>query len=157
MENETYNSSDSSVEQSKPQWSHPLKIVERVKAAVITGFVFSFFAFLYMGITVGFTATVTWGVLIWYTFIGLIIGLIGTIKEHPVFGFHMLFIRGILIAGTLNLSIALMAEQEFHHIFAFIPFPIEIAFLLEGIVVGAIIDGIATKFGGEGKELLQKM
>lgn len=134
-----------------------LKIVKRVEAAVFTGFVFSFLGFLYMGAMVSFTATVTWGVLIWYTFIGLIIGLIGTIKKHPVFGFHMLFIRGALIAGILNLSVGLIAEQEFHHMFAFMPFSIEFTFLLEGIIVGCIIDGIATKFGGEGKELLKEI
>lgn len=133
-----------------------LRIVTRVWTAALTGFTFSFLAFLYMGIVFGFDLSVTWGVLLWYTFIGFIIGIVGTLKRHPIFGFHLLFLRGMLVAGILNLSVGLMAEVEFKHMFAFVPCPIEWAFLLEGLIVGAIIDGVATHFGGEGKELLRR-
>ena len=133
-----------------------LKIVTRIEAGVLTGLGISFLGFLYMGFMFGFDASVTWGVLLWYTFIGFLIGVVGTVKKHPIFGFHLLYLRGALVAGILNLGMALIAEQEFNHLFSFVPFSIVLAFLLEGIVAGVVIDGIATKIGGEGKELLEK-
>jgi len=134
-----------------------LKIVKRVAVATSLGFILGILCFVYVGIIDGFGGSITWGVLLWYTFIGFIIGLIGTIDKHPIFGFHVIYLRGILIAGILDLSLGLMAQNEFTHLFSFLPFPIEYACLLEGIVVGVIIDGIATKIGGEGKGLLETM
>jgi len=131
-----------------------LKIVKRVVVATLVGFLISLAGFFYMGSILGFNSSVAWGVLVWYTFIGFLIGMVGTIDKHPVFGFHMIFIRGALIAGILDLAVALMAQPEFQHFFSFLPFAVEYASLIEGIIVGVIIDGIATKIGGEGKGLL---
>jgi len=133
-----------------------LKITKRILVATLSGFLISLAGFLYIGSVLGFNSSVAWGVLLWYTFIGFLIGLAGTLDKHPILGFRLIFLRGALIAGVLNLSLALIAKQEFQNFFSSLPFGIEYISIIEGIIVGVIIDAIATKIGGEGKELLNE-
>ena len=89
--------------------------------------------------------------------IGLVIGLAGAYTHHPVFGFRMpAFLRGAALGTLVSLPIAFGAlttpiEQ--------IPTGVTLNFifwatLAAGAIYGLVIDVIATKVGGEGKQLI---
>ena len=94
-----------------------------------------------------------WGVLFWYASIGAFIGLAGVFDHHPIFGFRITWwIRGPLVGAWMNFvlvffSYDLMAEALLA-IFGspWSPF----WFVAEGALVGALIGGLATLWGGEG-------
>jgi hypothetical protein len=98
------------------------------------------------------------GFLLWYTTFGALIGVFGMINYHPLLKISMPFwFRGIVFGAWFNLVAAFLAHEQ---IAAFLD-GLEVVslespfwFVLEGAVVGLVIDGIATWFGGEGKELL---
>lgn len=99
------------------------------------------------------------GVLLWYTTLGAIIGVFGVFTWHPVFKFSMpWWFRSSLLGGWMNLILVLVSYDQLKMIMvsAFIsdnnivssPFWI----ILEGIIVGLIIEYFATRYGGEGAE-----
>jgi len=98
------------------------------------------------------------GILLWYTTFGAMIGILGMINFHPLLKIGMPFwFRGIVFGAWFNLVAVFLAHNQ---IAAFLkaldtgalesPF----WFVLEGAIVGLLIDGVATRLGGEGKTLL---
>jgi len=114
------------------------------------------------------TLSLQWGVVLWYLTFGAIIGLSGLLTICPLMGkkcpLHSKkwrpFWRGGFIGAWLNFVLAVIMYDTLSIImtyFAILPFAnINLLFLaaIEGFIVGAFIDLLATKFGGEGKEIL---
>lgn len=137
-------------------------IARRLWSAKFTGFVFGLICF--------FSIPIFWpdeglmfrfGILVWYTVVGLVIGLAGVLDHHPYFGFKLpLGGRGMFFGSLLNFVIVLLGYEKIEELMLttqsfsdwglFSPF----WFVLEGLVLGMIIDIVATKFGGEGKDIL---
>lgn len=85
---------------------------------------------------------------------GMMIGFAGAFKHHPLFGFKLNpILRGIAlgILTSLPLAIGTMITP----VEAISPWTLFWATILMGAIYGAIIDFAATKWGGEGKELLK--
>jgi hypothetical protein len=83
--------------------------------------------------------------------IGLVVGLAGAYVVHPVLGFPLpWFFRGFLLGVFTSLPLAAGAM-----ITPSTTWMIFWATLITGGVYGLIIDFFATKFGGEGKSLLE--
>jgi len=101
-----------------------------------------------------------WGLLLWYILFGAVIGMFGMIDVHPVFNFRMPFwFRGILFGAWLNFVLALLMHDKLTELFATLPPPLDgfhspFWIVAEGAIVGLLIDWIATRFGGEGREVL---
>lgn len=99
-----------------------------------------------------------WGILLWYTTLGAIIGVFGVYTHHPVF--HIPFpwwIRAPSLGAWMNFILILVAYDEFKRIMiaagSFVgPFQSPFWFVLEGALVGLIIGWLATRLGGEGPE-----
>ncbi len=97
-----------------------------------------------------------WGFLFWYMTVGAMIGLAGVFEHHPVFGVPLpWYVRGPAIAAWMNLVLALMAHGEFARVVTPLfgelsPGAVLGLSVAEGLVVGALIGGLATRFGGEG-------
>ena len=99
-----------------------------------------------------------WGVLLWYTTMGAIIGVFGIYTSHPVFKLPMpWWCRAPLIGAWLNFVLTLIAYDRFETLLVAMfgqqsgltsPW----LFVLEGAFVGIIIGYFATRFGGQGKE-----
>ena len=94
------------------------------------------------------------GIILWYSLVGAFIGLMGVMNYNPVLKIKMnAWFRGILVGGFMNLVLVLIAYDVFVDLMAnataftgMSPF----WFVLEGAIVGVIIDLIATKHSGEG-------
>ncbi len=97
-----------------------------------------------------------WGIVLWYTTMGAIIGVFGVFTWHPILKLPMpWWFRAPLLGGWLNFTLVFFAYDEFarmtHAIFGegglmLSPFWA----VLEGALVGLFIGFFATHFGGEG-------
>ena len=103
-----------------------------------------------------------WGILLWYTTVGAIIGLFGVIDFHPILKMRLdWWMRGPWVGAWMNFVLTFFAYDQMH---AFLvsffgkssaltsPF----WFVLEGAIVGLIIAFFSTRFGGEGAETAGK-
>lgn len=103
-----------------------------------------------------------WAILFWYPTIGAVIGFAGVLTAHPL-GFPMpWFVRGAAIGTWMNFVLVLFAHEPMR---AFLevwfgagswlasPF----LFVPEGAAVGLVIDYLATRYGGEGPDLLRRI
>ncbi len=112
-------------------------LVTRIAIGKMVGFAVGLAGFLllpYFAPEAGWL--VRWGVLLWYTTLGAIIGVFGVFTWHPVLKLPMpWWFRAPLLGAWMNFVLTS-------------PF----WFTLEGAVVGLLIGYLATRFGGEGKE-----
>ena len=99
-----------------------------------------------------------WGVLLWYTTFGAIIGVFGVFTYHPILKLPMpWWIRAPFIGAWLNFVLVFFVYDTFATMMVTIfgadgLFQSPFWFALEGAIVGFIIGYFATRFGGEGKE-----
>lgn len=81
---------------------------------------------------------IRWGILLWYTTLGAIIGVFGVFTYHPVLKLPMPWWFRAPLLGADGILTS--------------PF----WFAAEGALVGLVIGYVATRFGGEGKETVGK-
>lgn len=99
-----------------------------------------------------------WGILLWYTTVGAIIGMFGVFNWHPILKLPLpWWFRAPLVGGWMNFVLVFFTydamQTVIHAMFGaggLIQSPFW--FVLEGAVVGLFIGYFATKFGGEGEE-----
>jgi hypothetical protein len=99
-----------------------------------------------------------WGILLWYTTLGAIVGIFGVYTMHPVLKAPLpWWVRGAVLGGWMNFVLTFFAYDVMKLVMVDMfgadgvlqsPF----WFVLEGAVVGFVIDYLATKYGGEGVE-----
>jgi hypothetical protein len=96
-----------------------------------------------------------WGILFWYATMGAIIAVYGVFNYHPVLRLPLpWWVRAPIIGAWMNFVLVFFAYDLME---AAIQGMLGIAlspfwFVVEGAIAGAVIGGLATKFGGEGKE-----
>ena len=101
---------------------------------------------------------IRWGILLWYTTLGAIIGLVGVFTWHPVLKLPMpWWFRGALMGAWMNFVLTFFAYDTMAAMMTALfgadgilssPF----WFTAEGAVVGLLIAFCATRLGGEGVE-----
>jgi len=100
-----------------------------------------------------------WGILLWYTTVGAIIGVFGVFTYHPLLKlpFRWWF-RAPLMGAWMNFVLTFFAYDAMNAMLARIlgGGNIFFWFTAEGAVIGLIIGYLATRFGGEGKETVGK-
>ena len=99
-----------------------------------------------------------WGILLWYTTVGAIIGVFGVITYHPILKLPFpWWFRAPLMGAWMNFVLtffaydamsAMMISMFGHEGVISSPF----WFTAEGAIVGLVIGYFATRFGGEGKD-----
>ena len=96
------------------------------------------------------------GILFWYVTFGAFLGMVGVFDYHPILRMRMpWWIRGVCIGAWLNLVLTFFAYDLMQEFLTAVfsadgiilsPF----WFVLEGAVVGLLIEFFATRWGGEG-------
>jgi len=99
-----------------------------------------------------------WGILLWYTTVGAIIGMFGVFTYHPLLKLPFAWwFRAPIVGAWMNFVLVFFAYEEMAAMMTSVfgadgalssPF----WFTAEGAVVGFVIGYFATRFGGEGKE-----
>ncbi len=103
-----------------------------------------------------------WGILLWYTTLGAIVGVFGVFTYHPILKLPMpWWFRAPIVGGWMNFVLTFFAYDEMKTMMAALfgetgwltsPF----WFTAEGAIVGLLIGYLATRFGGEGKETVDR-
>jgi len=101
-------------------------------------------------------------ILLWYITLGAIVGIYGIFTEHPIFKFKLCcWVRSSMIGAWMNLMVVLFAYEILADIL-YVAFGTNGVFMspywfvLEGALVGLIIEYFAKKYGGQGKETVKK-
>ncbi len=101
-----------------------------------------------------------WGILFWYTTLGAVVGVFGVLSYNPVLMLPMpWWVRAPIIGGWMNFVLTFFAYDQMQAALVVMlgmnlsPF----WFTLEGAIVGAIIGGVATRLGGEGRRTAEIM
>ena len=96
-----------------------------------------------------------WGILFWYATLGSVVGVFGVLNYHPVLQMPFpWWVRAPLLGGWFNLVLTFFAYDALAAAMVSM-MGMELSpfwFVLEGAIVGLIIGGVATRFGGEGQE-----
>ncbi len=101
---------------------------------------------------------IRWGILLWYTTLGAIIGMAGVFTRHPVLKLPLpWWFRAPMLGAWMNFVLTFFAYDVMSAMMIEVfgaggllssPF----WFTAEGALIGLIIGYAATRFGGEGKE-----
>lgn len=131
-------------------------LLTRISVAKLVGFAFGLAGFFMLPAFGVDDLKLRLGVLFWYTTVGALIGLAGVMTFHPILRMRMpwwligpglgAWMNFVLILIAWNVIAPLTAEAAFFGLTS--PWWV----LAEGAIVGFVIGGGATYFGGEGPE-----
>lgn len=98
-----------------------------------------------------------WGILLWYTTFGAIVGVFGVLTYSPILKLAFpWWMRGPMVGAWLNFVLVFFAYAVMAAMLVRVfgeggvlgsPF----WFVAEGAILGGVMDYFATRFGGEGK------
>jgi hypothetical protein len=136
-------------------------LVTRIAIGKLVGFLVGLAGFIYLQVFIPEAGVlIRWGILLWYTTVGAIIGVFGVFTWHPVLRLPMpWWFRAPLLSAWMNFVLTFFAYDQMTDIMVSVfgqdgvlesPF----WFTLEGAVVGLLVGYFATRYGGEGKETI---
>ncbi len=105
---------------------------------------------------------IRWGVLLWYTTLGAIIGMFGVFTTHPVLKLPMpWWVRAPFLGAWMNFVLTFFAYDVMKDMLVAMFGPEGILaspfwFALEGALFGLLVGYLATRYGGEGKETVDR-
>ena len=131
----------------------------RIAIGKTLGAMFGVAGFVYLTVyPVGDDRMLRWGILLWYTTLGAIVGVFGVYTRHPLLKIPMRWwFLAPLLGAWMNFVLTFFAYDTLAAAIAPVfgrdgimssPF----WFAAEGAVVGLVIGFVATRFGGEGPE-----
>ena len=139
---------------------HP-SLMTRIAIGKAIGFGVGLIGFLTLpAVYPGADPFLSWGILLWYTTMGGLIGLAGVITWHPLLDIRLpWWVRGPTLGAWLNFVLVFFAHNQMNAVLVSLfgadgvlqsPF----WFVAEGALVGLLIGYLATRFGGEGRAAL---
>lgn len=137
-------------------------LMTRIAIGKGIGFLFGLAGFLFLPLFLPDAGwLIRWGILLWYTTLGAIIGVFGVFTWHPILKLPFpWWFRAPLLGGWMNFVLTFFAYDVMQAMMVSLfgeagllssPF----WFVAEGAVIGFVIGYFATRFGGEGKETVQ--
>jgi len=138
-------------------------LITRIAIGKVIGFIFGLIGLIFLPYFWPEAEWLTrWGILLWYTTVGAIIGVFGVFTYHPVLKLPFpWWFRAPLLGAWMNFVLTFFAYDVMEAMLISMlgadscctsPF----WFTAEGAIVGFIIGYFATRFGGEGKETVGK-
>ena len=141
----------------KDAFAYP-SMVARVATGKTIGFFYGLLiAYLVHGMLPDASLALLVGLVLWYTIIGALVGLCGVFRFYVFFTLKWWF-RGPWVAMWMTLTLALLSIDFMPEILAELELTTNLYIvqaIIEGIVLGLVMDFLATKFGGEGKETVK--
>jgi hypothetical protein len=104
-----------------------------------------------------------WGILLWYTTLGAIVGVYGVFTWHPILKLPLpWWFRAPMIGGWMNFVLVFFAWDTMSAMLTSMFGPNGLLtsplwFVVEGAIVGLLIGALATRFGGEGIETVDEL
>lgn len=134
-------------------------LITRIAIGKAIGFIFGLIGFISLPYFLPEAdCLLRWGILLWYTTLGAIIGMFGVFTYHPVLKLPFpWWFRSSVVGGWMNFVLVFFAYDAMQSMMIAVfgenglltsPF----WFTAEGAIAGLIIGYFATRFGGEGKE-----
>ena len=105
---------------------------------------------------------IRWGILLWYTTLGAIIGMFGVFTWHPILKMPMpWWVRAPFLGAWMNFVLTFFAYDVMKDMLLAMFGPDGILaspfwFALEGALFGLLVGYLATRYGGEGKETVDR-
>ncbi len=105
---------------------------------------------------------IRWGILLWYTTLGAIIGMFGVFTWHPILKMPMpWWVRAPFLGAWMNFVLTFFAYDVMKDMLVAMFGPEGILaspfwFALEGALFGLLVGYLATRYGGEGKETVDR-
>ncbi len=138
-------------------------LVTRIAIGKGIGFLVGLIGFIFLPFFVPEAGwLIRWGILLWYTTLGAIIGVFGVFTYLPVLKLPMpWWIRAPFLGAWMNFVLTFFVYDTMKDMLVTMfgaegvltsPF----WFTLEGAVVGLLIGYLATRFGGEGAETVSR-
>ena len=135
-------------------------LVTRIAIGKGIGFLFGLVGFIFLPFFLPEADwLLRWGILLWYTTVGAIIGVFGVFTYHPVLKLPFpWWFRASLVGAWMNFVLTFFAYDAMDAMLVSIigGGNIFLWFTAEGAIIGLIIGYFATRFGGEGKEAVGK-
>ena len=138
-------------------------LMTRIGIGKAVGLFFGLVAFFMAPSVLGETDLMTrLGVVFWYTTVGAFIGVFGVFTWHPILKLPMLWwFRSAWIGAWMNFVLTLFLYDRMQVWIAHLAGEDGIIsspfwFVAEGALIGLIIGFVATRFGGEGKETVDR-
>ena len=144
--------------------THP-SLFMRIAIGKSVGFVVGLLAFAALSLLAPASEVLLrWGVLLWYTTLGAIIGVYGVFSHHPVLRLPLpWWVRAPAIGAWMNLVLVMIAFDSFRVMMAEFPTLLDAGLgspfwlVAEGGLVGALIGWLATKWAGEGPATVDEL
>jgi hypothetical protein len=138
-------------------------LITRIAIGKIIGFLFGLIGFIFLPYFLPDASwLLRWGILLWYTTVGAIIGVFGVFTYHPILKLPLpWWFRAPLLGAWMNFVLTFFAFDAMQAMMLSLfgengilnsPF----WFTVEGGIIGLIMGYLATRFGGEGKETVGK-
>ena len=138
-------------------------LVTRIAIGKLVGLVFGLIGFVLLPYFLPDAGwLLRWGILLWYPTVGAVIGMFGVFTWHPILRLPMpWWVRAPVVGGWMNFVLTFFAYDAMQAMMVSLfgvdgllqsPF----WFTLEGAVIGLVIGYCATRFGGEGKETVDR-
>jgi len=105
---------------------------------------------------------IRWGFLLWYTTLGAIIGMFGVFTWHPILKMPMpWWLRAPVLGAWMNFVLTFFAYDTMKDMLVAMFGPDGILaspfwFALEGALFALLVGYLATRYGGEGKETVDR-
>ena len=138
--------------------------ITRVAVGKLVGFILGLSAFVFVPVFMPEAKqTLIWAFFLWYITFGAVIGAFGVMTRIPILNIAMpWWFRGPYIGGWLNFVIVLFSYDDLSAMMTSMfgengVMSSSFWLVLEGCIVGFIVDFFATKYGGEGAATVQNV
>jgi len=138
-------------------------LITRISVGKIIGFLFGLAGFIILPyIFPEADWQLRWGIMLWYTTMGAVIGVFGVFTYHPILNLPFpWWVRAPFVGAWLNFVLTLFIYDTMKVMLVNMfgeggMFSSPFWLVAEGALVGLVIGYFATKFGGEGKETIDK-
>ena len=138
-------------------------LITRIAIGKLIGLIFGLLGFIFLPYFFPDAGwLLRWGILLWYTTVGAIIGVFGVFTYHPILKMPLpWWFRAPLIGAWMNFVLTFFAYDVMQAMMialfgegGFLKSPFW--FVLEGALIGLLIGFLATRYGGEGKETVDE-